>query len=132
MCNEGEAYCWMQDCMPQPTCGPNKVSACYSTENNVTCCSDPSIECDVMDPTCKWECVDEPQNNTDGFCYGGMDMLMKGFETTATNKQQPCIILFFKAWTLNTVPKFVLGCIGVAFLGFSIEFFIALRRRISG
>ena len=68
--------------------------------------------------------------NHSDFCYGGMDMLMEGFETTKGHN--PCIILFFKAWTLNTPWKFAVACIGVMCLGFSIETLIALRRTISG
>ena len=130
MCEEGEAYCWMQECMPQPTCHSGEILSCYSTTNNITCCSDPNEKCDVMDPTCKWECVDEPpHNNTNDFCYGGMDMLMTGFETTKGLK--PCIILFFKEWTLDDPFKFAIGCIGVGVLGFSIELLISIRRKIS-
>ena len=101
-----------------------------SVENNVTCCSDPNEECKTMDPTCNWECSgsDEPTDNE--FCYGGMDMLMQGFETT--KGRNPCIILFFKAWTLDSEVKFVFACFGVAVLGFLIEAIIAFRRRISG
>ena len=102
----------------------------FSVENNVTCCSDPNEECKTMDPTCNWECSgsDEPTDNE--FCYGGMDMLMQGFETT--KGRNPCIILFFKAWTLDSEVKFVFACFGVAALGFLIEAIIAFRRRISG
>ena len=128
-CNEGEAYCWM-NCLPTKTCGAHQEMECYSVVNNVTCCSDPNEECKTMDPTCNWECSgsDEPTDNE--FCYGGMDMLMQGFETT--KGRNPCIILFFKAWTLDSEVKFVFACFGVAVLGFLIEAIIAFRRRISG
>lgn len=132
MCKEGEAYCWMQECMPYPHCNANQELSCYSTEHNVTCCSDPNVECQVMDDTCNWECLDNPtsNNNTNDFCSGGMDMLMSGFATTQGTKT--CIILFFRAWTLDTRFKFVIGCFGVAWLGFAIELLIAIRRRVSG
>lgn len=132
MCNEGEAYCWMQECMPYPAspCNSNQELSCYSKENNVTCCSDPTVECQVMDDTCHWQCVDAVSNNTNDFCNGGMDMLMSGFATTkGTNT---CIILFFRAWTLDSQFKFIVGCFGVAWLGFCIELLIAIRRQISG
>ena len=134
MCQENEAYCWMQACMPFPEggCSNNEVLSCYSVEKNLTCCSDPNVKCDVMDNTCNWECLKAEPNDTNKneFCFGGMDMLMTGFETT--DNYNPCIILFFNAWTLDTRVKFAFGCIGVAFLGFGIEALIALRRRISG
>ena len=123
----------MQECLPFPKdpCSFDEFLSCHSNVNNVTCCSDPNVDCDVMDPTCKWECVKTPPSNvTNEFCYGGMDMLMTGFETT--KNQNPCIILFFKAWTLDSKAKFGLGCIGVIFMGFMIEALIAFRRRISG
>ena len=72
----------------------------------------------------------DKSGNHSEFCNGGMDMLMEGFETTKGNNM--CIILFFKAWTLNTPWKFAVACIGVMCLGFSIEALIALRRTISG
>ena len=128
-CNEDEAYCWM-NCLPTKTCGAHQELVCFSSVNNVTCCSDPNEECETMDTTCNWECSgsDEPTNNE--FCISGTDMLMQGFEST--KGQNTCIILFFKAWTLNTPVKFVFACIGVAGLGFFIEAIIAFRRKFSG
>jgi len=118
------------NCLPTKTCGAHQEMSCFSVVNNVTCCSDPNEECKTMDPTCNRECSgsDEPTDNE--FCYGGMDMLMQGFETT--KGRNPCIILFFKAWTLDSEVKFVFACFGVAALGFLIEAIIAFRRRISG
>ena len=79
-CNEGEAYCWM-NCLPIQKCGPHEELTCYSFTNNITCCSDPNEECKTMDPTCKWECGKTDSGDHE-FCYGVMDMLMQGFETT--------------------------------------------------
>ena len=126
-CNEGEAYCWM-NCLPIKKCGAQEEMICYSFTNNQTCCSDPNEPCKVMDATCQWECGKTDDGNHD-FCFGGTDMLMQGFEST--KGRNPCVILFFKVWTLNTPFKFVIACIGVAVLGFSIEALIAFRRRIS-
>ena len=128
-CDEGEAYCWM-NCLPIKKCGAHQEMTCFSVTNNLTCCSDPNVECEVMDATCAWECSNSDDPTDHDFCYGGMDMLMQGFEST--KGRNPCVILFFKAWTLNTPFKFVIACIGVAGLGFSIEALIAFRRRISG
>ena len=73
----------------------------------------------------------DKSGNHSEFCNGGMDMLMEGFETTK-GPTNMCIILFFKAWTLNTPWKFAIACTCVALMGFSIEALIALRRTISG
>ena len=118
------------NCLPIKTCGADEEMICYSFTNNHTCCTDdPNEECTQMDDTCQWECEKTEPEETD-FCFGGTDMLMQGFETTS-GPSNLCIILFFKAWTLDTAGKYAFGCIGVAFLGFAIEALIALRRRIS-
>ena len=127
-CNEGEAYCWM-NCLPIKTCGADEEMICYSFTNNHTCCTDdPNEECTQMDDTCQWECEKTEPEETD-FCFGGTDMLMQGFKTT--KGRNPCVILFFKVWTLNTPLKFGIACFGVAILGFSIEALIAFRRKMS-
>lgn len=85
-----------------------------------------------MDPTCKWECLPETKSKfkTSEYCNGKMDMLMFGFDVSG-KKENPCIILFFNSWTLDTKWKFALGCLGVMVLGFAIEALIAFRRQLS-
>ena len=124
MCEQGEAFCWM-NCLPLPD------PFCTSS-HNLICTNNQDEQCydDSMDATCKWKCngtTPEPQTE---FCTRGTDMLMQGFEST-NGPSNLCIILFFKSWTLDTAGKYALGCIGVAFLGFTIEALIALRRRIT-
>lgn len=84
-----------------------------------------------MDPGCDWHCKNHPTPLKSDFCNGAMDMLMTGFETAGTNPSNPCVILFIKAWTLDTRAKFGLACVGVAALGFAVEAVIALRRKLS-
>ena len=88
-----------------------------------------------MDGTCKWECKDnEDDNDTDlknDFCNGATDMYMSGFEAAGVDKRNPCVILFITSWTLDSRPKFVIACFGVAFMGFLIEVLICVRRRIT-
>ena len=124
MCKEGEAFCWM-NCLtlPDPFC---------TSSHNLICTNNEDQQCfdDSMDTTCEWKCNGTAPQPQSEFCKRGTDMLMQGFETTS-GPSNLCIILFFKAWTLDTAGKYAFGCIGVAFLGFAIEALIALRRRIS-
>ncbi len=129
-CAEGEAYCWM-GCFPLPKDCPSVEEAfCFSKVTNVTCSTKPSGK--PMDPTCKWECKPKvkPQYQVSKYCNGKMDMLMFGFDTTG-KKDNPCIILFFDAWTLDNRVKFTCACVGVLLLGFSIEALVAFRRSVS-
>ena len=91
-----------------------------------------------MDPMCHWECKpstlspETTETPEKFFCRSGSfatDMNMKGFFSTR-QENKPCIILFFKAWELDSKTKFGIGCIGVIFLGFMVEACIALRRKI--
>jgi hypothetical protein len=62
-----------------------------------------------------------------------MDMLMGGFEVAGGSNSvntKTCVILFFKAWKLNSAAKFAAACLGVFVLGFCIEALITLRRKI--
>jgi len=54
-------------------------------------------------------------------------MLMTGFDV-AGKQLNPCIVLFFQSWTLDTPGKFAAGCVGVAAMGFAIEALICFRR----
>jgi hypothetical protein len=58
---------------------------------------------------------------------------MGGFETAggSTNTTtKTCVILFFKAWKLDSAGKFAAACLGVFVLGFSIEALICFRRKV--
>ena len=139
-CENGTAFCWM-DCLPQPQCTGEEVSYCKNDD------SDPCGD-DSMDPSCHWECgpapappvSTSPPGSTSppappvyDFCRNGSfstDMNMKGFFSSRQDLK-PCIILFFKAWELDTRTKFAFGCIGVIILGIMVEACIALRRNFS-
>ena len=122
LCDEGSAYCWMS-CMELPSGCVNPE--CYNSKTNISCRSDKS-----MDPGCEWHCDGKAKRDND-FCNGAMDMLMSGFEAAGADNSTPCVILFVKAWTLDTRVKFGFACIGVMFLGFCIELLIAVRRRLT-
>ena len=132
-CQKGEAYCWMS-CMevPQP-CQPydqhRSELQCKNPKNNVTCRLQKN-DTGAMDPGCAWQCNNKPVPYKSDFCNGAMDMLMSGFEG-AGEPSNPCVILFFEAWTLDTRVKFGFACVGVALLGFTVEAVIALRRKFS-
>ena len=139
-CDDGQAFCWM-NCLPLPSeCPSEEASQCINDKNEP--CSD-----DSMDPSCNWYCKPTtiaPPSNTptntqyttqspeDPFCRSGSfstDMNMKGFFSTGMDKK-PCIILFFKAWELDSRLKFAFGCIGVIILGMMVEACIAIRRKL--
>ena len=107
-CQKGEAYCWMS-CMevPQP-CQPydqhRSELQCKNPKNNVTCRLQKN-DTGAMDPGCAWQCNNKPVPYKSDFCNGAMDMLMSGFEG-AGEPSNPCVILFFEAWTLDTRVKF--------------------------
>ena len=52
------------------------------------------------------------------FCIpgSGTDMYMAGFEISG-QPDNACVILFIKAWTLDTRVKFIFGCLGCIVLG---------------
>jgi hypothetical protein len=130
MCSEGEAYCWM-GCYPLPkSCPSPDLAMCFSNKSNVTCSTEPNGK--PMDPTCKWECAPQVEGvyKTSSYCNGKMDMLMLGFDVSG-KRENPCIVLFIEAWTLDSQIKFWTACFGVMALGFGIEALIALRRTIS-
>ena len=76
-------------------------------------------------------------NPDDKYCEHGTDMYMQGFAVSTriifimyydrftvyfelqlgSNGKNPCIILLFNSWTLDSRAKFIFGCIGVVFLG---------------
>ena len=137
-CKEGEAFCWM-NCLPlDEACPSVNESQCIGTDNAP--CFD-----DSMDPFCHWECKPEvsttiaptidptTQPPQKPFCKSGSfatDMNMKGFFSTG-QEEKPCLILFFKAWELDSELKFGFGCVGVIFLGIMVEACIAVRRTIT-
>ena len=88
-----------------------------------------------MDKTCKWECKDNERGDGDDlkndFCNGATDMYMSGFEAAGVDKRNPCVILFISSWTLDSRPKFIIACFGVAVMGFLIELLICARRRLT-
>ena len=131
VCAEGEAYCWM-GCYPLPQeCPTVDRARCFSTVTNVTCSTKPGGK--PMDPTCQWTCKPRkisPNYQTNDYCNGKMDMFMTGFET-AGDRKNPCIILFFEAWTLDSRVKFIFACLGVMTLGICIEGLIYFRRMVS-
>lgn len=130
MCENGTAYCWM-GCRPLPSedCSGGTELECFSTDSGLTCDTNPDSE--IMDTTCEWQCRGPAKPLLSDYCNGGMDMLMSGFETSKGSMQKTCVILFFKAWTLNTQLKFAMACIGVFLMGVMIEFLIYARRRIT-
>lgn len=129
LCNAGDSYCWMA-CRPlQTNCSSSEENVCISVADNFTCGT--TFDSPLMNPNCQWECMDKPPEPLNEYCNGGMDMLMQGFETAQADKSKMCIILFIKPWTLNSRAKFIIACFGVAFIGFSIELSIAIRRRVS-
>jgi len=129
LCKEGTAYCWMS-CMPVPDkCqGHPDQMKCFNDKNNVTCRTNSHGK--VMDPGCEWHCMGKPDRSND-FCNGAMDMLMSGFEAAGVDNSNPCIILFIKAWTLDSRLKFSFACIGVMLLGILVEFNIFVRRKLT-
>lgn len=129
LCDNGDAFCWM-GCYPLPKeCPDPALATCFSEVTNVTCSTEKGGK--PMDPTCKWACLPESAKaiQPKDFCNGRMGMLMFGFDFSG-NKNNPCIVLFFEAWTLDTPLKFVLALIGVAGMGFCIEALMAMRRKI--
>jgi len=130
-CLGNTAYCWMRCLEITKTCGAQDHYMCTNSANQ-TCCTDPEQEgtgnCVDMDDTCAWKCKDDPPPPADRFCQGsGTDMFMQGFQVSG-NANKNCVILFFKAWLLDTRFKFAVACIGVIFLGIAVEGLLCLRR----
>jgi len=147
------AYCWM-GCLDLPDSCPNPDQYMCTNSADKNCCTDPADEgtgkCADMDPTCTWKCSDKPdvsssaQHSTtshqqpitsnppkDRFCIpgSGTDMYMAGFEISG-QPDNACVILFIKAWTLDTRVKFIFGCLGCIVLGIFVEGLLCFRRLI--
>ena len=126
-CAEGTAYCWMS-CLPLPDDDGDGSVDCTDEAECVNDVGDPCFD-DSMDETCHWTCpAEESAAPRDDFCNGKADMLMGGFGV-AGDEDNPCVILFFDAWTLDEPWKFALGCVGVALIGVAAEALIFFRRR---
>ena len=39
------------------------------------------------------------------------------YQKLGSNGKNPCVILLFKSWILDSRAKFIIGCFGVIFLG---------------
>eukprot|EP00662_Eupelagonemidae_sp_cell21_P030573 gene30573-40416_t len=61
---------------------------------------------------------------------GGLDMFMDGFKVASSRDTNGCVILLFRAWTLNTRAKFAGGCVGVFLLGFVTDMTVWVRRKL--
>lgn len=64
------------------------------------------------------------------FCngQGGMVMYMDGFRFGLAGGNQPCLNLYFAAWTLDTRGKFIGALFGVFFLAIAVEGVSKLRQ----
>jgi hypothetical protein len=129
-CGSGQQRCWMQ---------------CYSLSALNLSCSDPvcvdTITDTEADPNemcpsgvanCKLMCGFYSLPNKTGFCSGaGQSMDMKGFVSTATTSDPPCFNLLFTDFTLSSETKFAAGCIGVFFLGITIQLLTQYRAHVA-
>lgn len=142
------SYCWM-GCLSLPDDCQQESFMCTNSVGR-DCCTDKSQEgtgtCADMDPTCTWKCAapttahshdttahshDTTAHSHDDerFCIPntGTDMYMDGFQVSG-KKDNPCIILFFKPWVLDSQLKFAMGCLGVILLGIGVEGLLCFRR----
>lgn len=150
------AYCWM-GCLDLPSC-PGQDQFMCTNSGGRNCCTDPADEgtgkCADMDPSCTWKCDDKPPTPTtqddshtmkhtsaqkqpvtsqvptnDRFCIPGTgtDMYMNGFQISG-QPDNPCVILFFKIWVLDSKVKFLFGCLGCILLGIGVEGLLCFRR----
>jgi len=150
------AYCWM-GCLDLPSCPGQDDYMCTNSAGR-NCCTDPADEgtgnCADMDPSCTWKCDDKPPTTqrdsshstmkhtsqhkqpitsqvptNDRFCIPGTgtDMYMDGFQISG-QPDNPCVILFFKVWVLDSRVKFLFGCLGCILLGIGVEGLLCFRR----
>ncbi len=87
----------------------------------------PTLEVTTKSTTTTTTTTEKPENTWSDFCNGASDMLMLGFDVSG-KENNPCVILFFNAWTLDEPWKFALGCVGVALMGVAAEALIWYRR----
>lgn len=130
-CAGNSAYCWM-NCLEIPADCPSIQNATCHNSKAEPCCTHPDKTegCANMDSTCHWSCPAPPPSPEAPFCNGyGTDMYMNGFQASGKSKN-PCVILLFESWVLNTRIKFMFGCIGVIVLGVVIEYMLCARRMI--
>jgi len=125
-CEEGKPFCWMS-CLDLPANCSLAESECLNVSQEPCYTEDVTTDCKDMDPTCSWQC--KPQEE-EKYCVGsGTDMFMQGF-ALGSNGKNPCVILLFHSWILDSRAKFIIGCFGVVFLGIGIEGLLCVRRSI--
>lgn len=94
-----------------------------------------------MNDECAWRCPTSENtqvanttgtpaetSTADAFCNPLMktDMYMQGFTSTA-KEDRACVVLFFRAWVLDSRIKFAAACVGVCLLGMLTQALIRLR-----
>ena len=88
-----------------------------------------------MSTACDLKCLNVPDggNATEAsFCVGsGVSMYMEGFVfSLGSSKSNLCLNLLFPSGTLDTKPKFLLGCFLMMVFGGLIELLSALRKHV--
>lgn len=127
--------CWTQ-CMSVADLPCGTEAECVDTATGEVV--DGNIMCPSDHENCELQCVEANDPNSingtdyyDDYCWGnGVTMYMSGFKSLSGSHQgkTECINLFFEEWTLDNKSVFAAACIGVFFLGISIEVLVLLRR----
>eukprot|EP00736_Rhodelphis_marinus_P013289 Rmarinus@m.18288 len=69
---------------------------------------------------------DSGSDDDDDYCWGGLTMFHTGF----TFDTDPCVVLLFEEWTLDSETKFWLGVVGSFLAGMLHEAFTTLRSSV--
>ena len=149
-CAEGELYCWMQCKSKQEIddlkCASDQVAKCMDFDTNKEwtpadghCknCAPKCEEAPTPSPTIP-NATYAPTKTTpvdicrEKFCNGGTSSMHMGGFILDGDRRQPCTILLFKSWVMDSRVKMFFGAFGTLLLGIATEWCVYIRRQYSG
>ncbi|GLE03494.1 hypothetical protein PINS_up012396 [Pythium insidiosum] len=85
----------------------------------------------AADPATGAEKDESPSNDEQAYCSGPGTTMLNGFsifQGGAMRGGQPCILLWFPGWVLNTRWRYIFGCLLVVLCGMLNEYLLRVRR----
>ncbi|KAK3260007.1 hypothetical protein CYMTET_31022 [Cymbomonas tetramitiformis] len=148
-CSGDSIYCW-HSCVPVDYLPCGKEAVCLNSDGSEwdgnSQQHDASAQCLLSPPpplttgnstneTQSSYQSSEGSTSTNSFCNDrlrGISMFMSGFQTIeTTTSNDPCVVVLFEEWKLDSNAKFIGACFGTIVLGIVVEFIMYIRRRLA-